>query len=342
MVYLATPRIFSYNHIQRDGILRDMDIFFYEAFQDEAKTLKSLLGNECTHGFAPETIQETGHQDPPARLISIRTQSAIPVEWAAKIDGVISRSTGYDHLIAYASKLRRPLPLGYLEEYASRAVAEHALMLTMALFRKLPQQMRQFPFFNREDLTGTECKGKNLLVVGVGRIGSEIVKVAKGLGFVVKGVDIVPDKPDVAYISKNEGIPWADVIVCAMNLNGENRGYFNYELLSRAKKGSTFVNIARGELSPLGDMERLLGDSRISGLGLDVFEDEGSLGAELRNPGNTITLQAAQVKRILSYPNVLLTPHNAFNSREALQRKSELTVQQIRYFLKHHDLLWKV
>ena len=115
-----------------------MDIFFYEAFQDEADTLKALLGKECTYGFAPETIQETPHQHPPARLISIRTQSSIPLEWVGRIDGVISRSTGYDHLIAYKSKLRSPMPLGYLEEYATRAVAEHALMLTMALFRKLP------------------------------------------------------------------------------------------------------------------------------------------------------------------------------------------------------------
>ena len=202
--------------------------------------------------------------------------------------------------------------------------------------------MRQFPFFNRENLTGSECEGKNLLVVGVGRIGTEIVKVAKGLGFVVKGVDIVPDKPDVAYVSKEDGIRWADVIICAMNLTEGNRGYFSYEFLGRAKKGITFVNIARGEMSPLGDLERLLSDGKISGLGLDVFEDEGSLGAVLRSPGSGITPQAAQVNRILSYPNVVLTPHNAFNSCEALQHKSEMTVRQIRHFFEHRDFLWKV
>jgi D-lactate dehydrogenase len=162
------------------------------------------------------------------------------------------------------------------------------------------------------------------------------------LGFVVKGVDIVLDKTDVDYVTREEGIPWADVIVCAMNLTGENRGYFDYELLSRAKKGCIFVNIARGEMSPLGDLERLLADGKISGLGLDVFEDEGALGAALRNPGGSSTAQAAQVKRILSHPNVVLTPHNAFNSCEALRRKSELTVHQIRHFFKHRDFLWKV
>ncbi len=319
-----------------------MDIFFYEAFQAEADALKSLLGDECTYAFASETIQEAGHKDPPARLISVRTQSSIPLAWAGKIDGVISRSTGYDHLLAYASKIDKPLPLGYLEEYGSRAVAEHALLLAMALLRKLPQQMRQFPVFNRGDLTGSECQGKNLIVVGVGRIGSEIVKMAHGMGFVVKGVDINPDKPGMTYTSREEGIRWADVIICSMNLTEENRGYFNYNTLSRAKGGCTFVNISRGELSPLSDLDRLLSQSKISGLGLDVFEDEGSLGAALRNPEIAITPQTALVNRILSYPNVLLTPHNAFNSSEALQRKSELTVRQIRHFLKNRDFLWKV
>jgi D-lactate dehydrogenase len=264
------------------------------------------------------------------------------VKWLGQLDGILSRSTGYDNLIAISSETRGRLPLGYLEEYASRAVAEHALLLAMALLRRLPQQMRQFPIFNRDGLTGAECEGKNLLVVGVGRIGTEIVNVAKGLGFIVKGVDIVPDKQGVVYTSSEEGIRWADVIICSMNLTEKNRGYFNYSTLNRAKRGCTFVNIARGELSPLGDLDRLLDQSKISGLGLDVFEDEGSLGAALRNPGVVITPQADQVRHILSYPNVLLTPHNAFNSGEALQRKSELTIRQIRHFLKHRDFLWKV
>ena len=319
-----------------------MDIFFYETFEDEAEILKSLLGNGISYDFTPDATHESGHAGPPARLISIRTQSIIPENWSGKLDGILSRSTGFDHLIAYAANLEKPLPLGYLEEYATRAVAEQAIMLAMCLLRKLPQQMRQFPTFHREDLTGAECEGKNLLVVGVGRIGSEIVKVAKGLGFVVRGVDIVKDKSDVAYMSKEEGIRWADVVICAMNLTGENRSYFNQDLFSKMKRGCLFINIARGEMSPLSDLDHALREGHIGGLGLDVFENEGELGVAMRNPGTTSNPQIALVKRILSYPNVLLTPHNAFNSIEALRRKCELTVQQIRYFFKHRDFLWKV
>jgi D-lactate dehydrogenase len=319
-----------------------MDIYFYETFGAEAAVLKSLLGQDFSYEFTPEATHEAAHAEPPARLISIRTQSIIPGNWSGKLDGILSRSTGFDHLIAYAAGRDKPLPLGYLEEYATNAVAEHAIMLALCLVRKLPQQMRQFPAFNREDLTGSECAGKNLLVVGVGRIGSEIVKMASRLGFVVRGVDIVPDKSDVSYMTKEEGVRWADIVVCAMNLTGDNRAYFNFDFFSRVKRGSLFINIARGEMSPLSDLDRALREGCLGGLGLDVFENEGELGAAMRNPESSSNAQMVLVHRILSYPNVLLTPHNAFNSTEALRRKCELTVQQIRYFFKHRDFLWKV
>ncbi|MFH0988980.1 MAG: NAD(P)-dependent oxidoreductase [bacterium] len=319
-----------------------MDIHFYEAFAEEAETLRHLLGSEYSYQTTDKTIQETGHTDPPARLISIRTQSIIPPEWGGIIDAVLSRSTGYDHLVKFKAQVSTPVLLGYLNEYSTRAVAEHAMMMVMALLRKLPQQIRQFPSFERDGLTGIECEGKKLLVVGVGRIGSEIVKVAKGLGFHVHGVDIVPDKADVKFVSKEEGIHWADVIVCSMNLTTENRAYFNHALLDAAKKGIMFVNIARGELSPLHDLDRLLKEGHLAGLGLDVFEEESTLAVSLRNRKKGIPSTVELIDRLLSHSNVLLTPHNAFNSSEALLRKSEMSVQQIRHFFQKRDFLWKV
>jgi D-lactate dehydrogenase len=174
-----------------------MNVYFYEAFEEEALSFKSLLGNQLTYEMTDKTIQEMDHLNPPARLISIRTQSIIPVEWAHKLDGVLSRSTGYDHLKKYLGTIRKPLPCGYLEEYATRAVAEHAILLILALMRRLPQQMIQFKHFNRDGLTGGECTGKNLLIVGVGRIGNEIVKIGSALGMNVRGVDIVQCHKDV-------------------------------------------------------------------------------------------------------------------------------------------------
>ena len=148
-----------------------MDAFFYEAFEEEAAALRRYLPPQVRAGFTWKTIQEAGDAEPPAPLISIRTQSALPAAWTGKVRGIVSRTTGFDHLVGIQ------IPYGYLPHYCSRAVAEQAILLMMALLRKLPQQTGQFPKFHRDGLTGRECAGKKLLVVGVGDIGLEIVKI---------------------------------------------------------------------------------------------------------------------------------------------------------------------
>jgi D-lactate dehydrogenase len=314
-----------------------MDVYFYEAFEEEAKSLKNFIGDRFTFEMTDKTIQETGHTDPPARLISIRTQSVIPAEWSDRLDGAQSRSTGYDHLKKYLEAIRIPLPCGYLEEYATRAVAEHAILLIMSLMRRLPQQMSQFKDFNRDGLTGEECAGKNLLVVGVGRIGSEIVKIGSALGMNVRGVDIVQRYKEINYTGKEEGFSWADIVICSMNLTHENRGYFSYNLFKHAHPGIIFVNIARGENAPIAGLVRLAQEKHFGGLGLDVFENEPNIAVALRSK-HISTFPAAQlIKELRQYPNVIFSPHNAFNTKEAVRRKSRFSIDEILYFLKNKD-----
>lgn len=319
-----------------------MDVYFYEAFAEEADALKRLLPSTISCEYTWKTIQETGHAEPVSRIVSIRTQSVVPSSWAGRIGGVLSRSTGYDHLKAFRSRVTQPVPCGFLEEYATRAVAEHALMMVMALLRRLPSQQRQFPKFERDGLTGVECQGRRLLVVGVGRIGSEIVRMARGIGMDVRGVDIVQRHKDVQYVERKEGLRWADTIVCAMNLTHENHGYFGVDRLGLTRPGVVFVNIARGEHSPLADLHQLVRSGHLGGLGLDVFEDEPDVAGALRDPSSPRSPGADIVRELLTFPNVLLTPHNAFNTLEAVERKAAFTVTQIQHFLKHGDFLWKI
>lgn len=318
-----------------------MDVFFYEAFEEEVEELRRLISDTVTCEYTSRTIQESGHDVPPARLISIRTQSVIPANWADNLDGILSRTTGYDHLALYLKSIKKPLPCGYLEEYATRAVAEQAIMLMMTLLRKLPQQMRQFCLFERDGITGVECAGKNLLVVGVGRIGSEIAAIGKGLGMNVKGIDLVYKHPDIDYIDKDQGIKWADIIICSMNLTEKNRGFFSDELFGQAKKGVVFINVARGEHAVMADLLKLLEEGRLGALGLDVYENEPYVAAALRNPIESKSSEAAIIQEMIKYPNVIFTPHNAFNTWEAVRRKSRFTVEQILYFLDHNDFKLK-
>lgn len=319
-----------------------MDVFFYEAFAEEAEYLQQYLSPGIAAGFTRKTIQEYDAVEPPARLISIRTQSAVPASWAAKLAGILTRSTGYDHLEKYRGQGNCNLPCGHLPPYCSRAVAEQAMLLWTALLRNLPGQSESFTSFNRDGLTGWECEYKTLLVVGVGNIGYEVVKIGQGLGMQVLGVDTVENHPLVKYITIDQGLAVADIIVCAMNLTADNRHYFNYHLLKQARPGVVFVNISRGEQSSSVDLLRLLDEDHLGGVGLDVFNHESELANSLRDGCRSDDEEVANTLELAGRPNVICTPHNAFNTHEAIDRKAKLSIEQIDHFLKHGEFLQTV
>ncbi len=319
-----------------------MDVYFYEAFEEEAAELKRLLPTGIDAGYTWKTVQESGDDRPPARFISTRTQSQIPAAWAELLDGILSRSTGYDHLQRYRRTTARTVPSGYLPLYCNRAVAEQALLLWMALLRKLPRQLDSFDTFQRDGLTGAECEGKVLAVVGVGNIGHLLVRIGEALGMTIWGVDLVECYDWVRYTSIDEALAQADVIVCAMNLTRDNVGYFDYDRLSRVRAGAVFVNVARGEMSPPQDLLRLLREGRLGGVALDVHDHERELAVSLREGRPSDDPVVAATLALRRMPNVLLTPHNAFNTREAVARKAEHSVQQVEQFLRHGAFLWPV
>ena len=318
------------------------DVYFYETFKEEERELRRFLKPEIKAGFTWKTIQEAKHEQPPAPVISVRTQSLLPAAWAGSIEAILSRSTGYNHLLDYLHKTQTEAALGYLPLYCNRAVAEQALMLWMSLLRKLPRQIQQFSKFNRDGLSGRECIQKKLLVVGVGNVGYEVVRIGRGMDMQVKGVDIVRKFDDVEYVEIEKGVQNADVIVCAMNLTRKNRGYFNYDLLKKAKRGVIFINIARGELSPTQDLLRLVEEGHLGSLALDVFEEESQLAVHLRGDkmAGHPAVKAALI--LARKPNVILTPHNSFNTIESTRRKSEQSAQQVDEFLRNGKFIWHI
>jgi len=313
-----------------------LDVFFYEAFDKEEELLRKYLPANIQAGFTKETIQEYGEDTPPAKIISLRTQSKIPDSWVSQISALLARATGFNYLVPYASQV----PCGYLPLYCHRAVAEQAMTSWMALLRKLPKQLKQFNNFNRDNLTGFECKGKKIAVVGVGNIGYQVYKIAQGLEMEAYGVDLEEKHNDVNYVSIDEAIKQADIIVCAMNLTQKNKGYFNYNLLKQAKPGLIFANISRGEISPTTDLLKLIQENHLGGIALDVYDNEPIIAEGLRT--NTTTNAVKEIINLQKQDNVILTPHNAFNTYESTDRKSSQSIKQVKHFLEKNEFIWKV
>ncbi len=320
-----------------------MDIFFFEAFKEEEKALRRHLPEEIQAGFTPLTAQEDGGAELPAPVISVRTQSVLPVAWAGVIKGILTRSTGYDHVKRYREMCGKKIPAGWLPLYCNRAVAEQAFLMALALSRKLLRQMECFHTFHRDGLTGAELSGKKLVVAGVGNIGYEMVKIGRGLGMKVFGVDIVRRHEDVAYLPPEEALPQADIVMAAMNLTGDNQGYFGRGRLLSLKPGALFINVARGEFSPCPALLSLLEEGHLGGVGLDVYADEPDLAEALRSgrcESEKTEIQAALA--LARHPDAILTPHNAFNTAEAVERKARQTVDQFLHFRQTGAMLWPV
>lgn len=317
-----------------------VDVYFYEAFAEEEAALRGLLPERFSAAYTDKTIQESGDTLPPSRLISIRTQSQLPPAWARQLDAILARATGYDHLLAYAAAVSKPPTLGYLPLYCQRAVAEQAMLMWMALLRRLPRQIRQFRTFHRDGLTGVECAGRTLVVVGVGNIGYEVCRIGQGLGMCVLGVDLEPRFADLEYADIDAALPQADVLVCAMNLNRANQGFFNRARWQKVKPGCVFINISRGELSPATALLEALAAGQLGGVGLDVFDHEPQLATALRCQRPTTDPEVAATLSLADRDDCICTPHNAFNTSEAVARKSEHSVRQIVSFLDSGAFLW--
>jgi D-lactate dehydrogenase len=319
-----------------------LDIFFYEAFDEEEKAIRKFLPQNIDAGFTWKAIQETNHSNPPAALISTRTQSVLPTKWAPDLQGILSRSTGFDHLNRYMKETGEQVSCGNLPLYCNRSVAEQALLMWLALMRKLSVQQKQFKQFHRDGLTGLELSTKKLLVVGVGNIGYEIVRIGRGLDMVVYGVDLVLRHQDVDYRPIDDILSEADIIVCAMNLTAENMNYFGYNRLRKAKRGALFINIARGEMSPSADLLRLLKEGILGGIALDVYNEESRLATALRKNKKDNSVEVQATLELQNYPNVILTPHNAFNTEESVERKAKQSVEQVIQFLNTGTFKWNV
>ncbi len=319
----------------------DYQVFFYEAFEEEENLLRQYLPQHIKAGFTWKTIQETGHEDLQADIISTRTQSIYPEHWAENLKAIISRSTGYEHLTSYKEQTQADISLGYLPKYCSRAVAEHAMLSWTALLRRLPRQIRQFSKFNRDGISGYELQNKTIVVYGVGNIGYEVVKISRALDMQVLGVDIEQKFGDVEYVTAQDGAKRADIIVCAMNLTNQNAHYFNATFFKDVKAHLVFVNVSRGEISPTTEILAALENRVIGAAALDVFDHEKNLSVGLRSGLITSDPQVQATQKMLQMDNVILTPHNAFNTHEAIERKSHQTIEQIEFFLKNGKFIWQ-
>lgn len=256
-----------------------------------------------------------------------------------------TRSTGYDHIDIAAAKLKN-IPVAYVPAYGENTVAEFAFGLILSLSRKIylsVDQIRETGSFNLDNLQGFDLKNKTLGVIGTGRIGKHLIRMAKGFEMNIIAYDPFPDQEfgksmNFEYQSFEEVLKQSDIVSIHVPYLKETHHLFNSQTIPLMKKGALLINTARGPIIETQALVKALKENHLGGAGLDVLEKEGVINNELEflfsgNPEEhgLKTILANHV--LIDMPNVLVTPHNAFNTKEALQRILDTTLESIQSFI---------
>lgn len=255
-----------------------------------------------------------------------------------------TRSTGYDHIDLKACA-EKNVSVAYVPGYGDNTVAEFAFGLMLNLTRKVYQaidQIKEHGSFSLEGMRGVDLKGKTLGVIGAGRIGKEVIKIAKGFSMKVIANDPYPDEEyaqqmGYIYVSLEELLKQSDIITIHAPYLPQTHHLINKNNIKLIKRGAYLINTARGPIIETEALIQALKEGILAGAGLDVLEEEGEVKDELNflaknHPREQILKNMLYNHILMEMPNVLITPHNAFNTKEALGRILNTTIDNIKSF----------
>jgi D-lactate dehydrogenase len=259
---------------------------------------------------------------------------ALELLGAGGVRVIALRSAGFNNVDLVAAD-ELGIPVLRVPSYSPHAVAEHAVALILALNRHLHRAFARTREgnFNLSGLVGFDLHGKTVGVVGTGRIGTVFCRIMLGFGCEVVAMDPYPNEMcralGVEYVEAGELLERSDVVSLHCPLTPQTRHLIDDEALGRMKKGVMIINTSRGAVVDTAAVIRGLKGGRIGALGLDVYEEEGDLF--FRDLSDEI-IHDDVFARLLTFPNVVITAHQAFLTREALGNIAETTMANLEAF----------
>ena len=241
------------------------------------------------------------------------------------------RSAGFNHVDLAVAK-RLGLSVVRVPAYSPHAVAEHAVALILSLNRHLHRAYNRTRDgdFSLHGLTGFDLVGKTVGVVGTGQIGATFARIMAGFGCQLLAYDPYPNPLVEAlgarYLPLDELLAEAQIISLHCPLNEHTRHLINPDSLSRMQHGAMLINTGRGALVNTPALIDALKSGQLGYLGLDVYEEEAQLFFEDRSD---LPLQDDVLARLLTFPNVVITAHQAFLTKEALGAIAQTTLDNI-------------
>ncbi len=324
-----------------------MKIAIFEIEPREAAAFEPLKrGHELVLSEQPLRADNVG-QYADAAIVSVRIYSKLDRDVLEKLPAlelIATRSTGYDHIdTRYCAD--RGVSVSNVPSYGENTVAEHVFALLLGISHRMREAIERARsgHFTPEGLEGFDLQGKTIGVIGTGNIGTHVIRIARGFAMKVLAFDVKP-QPRLAaeygfsYATLDELLTGSDIVTLHVPALPQTEHLIDERAIARMKQGAVLMNTARGSIVDTRALIEALRSGKLSAAGLDVLADEPLIREEAElissifaNQRDVRELVADHI--LLSMPNVIVTPHSAFNTREAIARIVSTTVGNIVSFL---------
>lgn len=324
-----------------------MKIVFFEVEKWEEDYINSSFSSYQPVLTSEKLDETTFPKYSDAEIVSTFIYSSLTREVLEKFPNlkfIATRSTGFDHIDLSYCKNKNIL-ISNVPTYGAHTVAEHTFALILAISRKLIPSVEQArkADFSSENLQGFDLAGKTLGVIGTGNIGKNVAEIALSFEMKVLAFSRSQDQElvskGVKYVAFDEVLANSDIVTLHLPHTKETEHIINMQNIQKLKKGAVLINTARGALVETQAIAEGLEKGYLSAAGLDVLEEEAHLREEKEFLSSEylskIDLKTGLLNHVLlTRDDVVITPHNAFNSREAVEEILEITVSNIKKFIE--------
>lgn len=312
-------------------------------FQDKLGKTKSLSLNFLAKPLSVAVLKKIKDVNILAVFIYSKIDKKI-LDQLPSLKFITTMSTGFDH-IDLATCRAKGIKVSNVPYYGENTVAEHTLALILALARRLPESIERIKTgdFSLKGLRGFDLKGKTIGIIGLGHIGEHVARMAKGFEMRILAYDpkkniALAKKLKIKYVALNYLLKNSDIISLHTPYNKKTHHLINKGNIKIIKPGAYLINTARGGLVETEAIIIALKKNILAGAGLDVLEEECFIKEEKELLSKPFQ-EKCNLKTVLQNhfliqdPRVLVTPHNAFNSEEALIRILDTTIDNIKSYL---------
>ncbi|HZK19929.1 MAG TPA: 2-hydroxyacid dehydrogenase [Treponemataceae bacterium] len=317
----------------RDAFTRANKKFLYNIdffdFHLNEKTAQTAKGYKVVCAFVNDILNK----------VAIKTLADCGVELIAM------RCAGFNNVDVQAAKAHN-IEVVRVPAYSPHSVAEHAAALLLALTRKIPQAYLRTRSgnFTLNGLTGRDLYRLTAGIIGTGRIGRVMADILAGFGMKIVLSDVYPNKEwakekGYAYVPLEEFFKRADVISLHCPLTEQTKHIINAKSLALMKKDAVIINTGRGALIDSTALVHALKNDRIGGAALDVYEEESKYFFE---DWSINVIRDDVLSRLMTFPNVIITAHQAFLTTNALSAIAHTSLCNVRDFMKGNKLKNKV